>query len=441
MSLNRSIPSLSGGERQRVRIAAQLTCSLKGLIYILDEPCKGLHERDISKLIDSTKSLVARGNTVIAIEHNHQYISVADHVIELGPVGGPNGGYLINESNHVLQATPSLVFRPLKDFQKYVSLSKVHFHNINDQDIQFPIGGITCITGVSGSGKSSLTSVISKCYSGQGASLCRSFTGIDAFHRIISVDQAPIGKTPRSTIVSYLGVYDEIRNLFAETNEAEKRKMSAGMFSMNVKGGRCECCQGTGLKKIELNYLPDTYITCPECGGKRFHDDVLEIRYNGKTIQDVLETPIDQIIDVFTGTRKTEPVLKSMIALGLGYLKLGQMSMNLSGGEAQRIKLARSLGVPSKDGSLYILDEPTSGLNEQDIERFLTILETLRSHGDTVLIIEHNIPFVAKCADYIIDFGIYGGAEGGCVCAQGPTKDVFSNPASSLYGLYNLEEK
>ena len=263
---------------------------------------------------------------------------------------------------------------------------------------------------------------------------------MDSIHRVIRVDQAPIGKTPRSTIVSYLGIYDEIRNLFASTPEARKNKMSASMFSMNLKGGRCECCQGTGLKKIELNYLPDTFITCPECGGSRFHEEVLKIHYNDKNIRDILETPIEQVLDVFTGTKKIEPVLRSMISLGLGYLRLGQMSMNLSGGEAQRIKLARALGTPSRSESLYILDEPTSGLNDVDIERFISVIETLRSHGDTILIIEHNIPFIAKCADYIIDFGIYGGTAGGRVVAQGTARKVFSDPAASIYGLYNLEE-
>ena len=440
LCLNRSIPTLSGGERQRVRIASQLTCSLKGLIYILDEPCKGLHERDVSKMIDSTQSLIDRGNTVIAIEHNKRYIDAADHVVELGPVGGPKGGYLIRETDNVTQVMPTLKFRPIQAFQQYASLSGIEFHNIQKQNVQFPIGGITCITGVSGSGKSSLASVIAECYTGHGIKYCKSATNMDEVHRVIRVDQAPIGKTPRSTIISYLGIYDEIRNLYASTVEAKKKKMSASMFSMNIKGGRCECCQGTGLQKLELNYLPDTYITCPECGGRRFHDDVLGIYYNGKNILDILETPIEQIIDVFKGTKKTELILNSMITLGLGYLRLGQMSMNLSGGEAQRIKLARALGVPSRSRSLYILDEPTTGLNEQDIEHFLMVLEMLRDHGDTVIMIEHNIPVIARCADYVVDFGINGGEAGGSVVSQGTARKVFSDPASSLYGLYQLEE-
>jgi len=436
LSLSRPIPTLSGGERQRVRIATQLTCSLKGLIYILDEPCKGLHERDIPALIDSTKSLVARDNTVIAIEHNSRYIQAADHVIKLGPVGGPKGGYLINETNGSKHENQEIVFRPARSFQHYASLSGIQFHNLKNQNVRFPIGGITCITGVSGSGKTSLAYVISECFSRTGVKHYKSASGMEEIHKVIRVDQAPIGKTPRSTIISYLEISDEIRNLFASTEEAKKNKISASMFSMNIKGGRCECCQGTGLQKIELNYLPETYITCPECGGRRFHQDVLDIRYHGKNILDVLETPIEQIITVFKGTRKTEPILSSMITLGLGYLSLGQMSMNLSGGEAQRIKLARALGNPSKAGSLYILDEPTSGLGENDINRFFKVLETLRDQGNTILIIEHNIPFIVKCSDYIIDFGVFGGTKGGCVASQGRAKDVFADQTSSLYGLY-----
>lgn len=440
LCLNRSIPSLSGGERQRVRIASQLTCSLKGLLYILDEPCKGLHERDISRLADSTRSLVKRGNTVIAIEHNWRYINSADHVVELGPVGGPEGGYIISEKDGVCNTVPPLAFRECSKFTTYASLKGIQFHNIKNQNVRFPIGGITCITGVSGSGKSSLASVIAECYSKPSTGLCKSATCNDKIHHVVRVNQAPIGKTPRSTIVSYLGIYDEIRNLFAATDEAKKKKLSASMFSMNVKGGRCECCQGTGLKRMQLNYLPDTYITCPECDGKRFHEDVLQVRYNGKSIRDILETPIEQIIDVFAENKKIDSVLKSLVTLGLGYLRLGQMSMNLSGGEAQRIKLARALGKPSRSGTLYILDEPTSGLNERDIEHFETVIEAMRSQGDTLLVIEHNVPFIAKCADYIIDFGMHGGTAGGCVTAQGKPEEVFTCPLSSLYGLYELEK-
>ena len=435
LCLNRTIPSLSGGERQRIRIATQLTCPLKGLIYILDEPCKGLHYRDIKSIIQSTRDLIDNDNTVIAIEHNKQYIASADNVIQLGPVGGPKGGYIIDVKKKKTDYKYKLSFRDTEDAQKYITITDINFRNISHQDVRIPIGAITCITGVSGSGKTTLTSVVSSCFERKNSAYCKAFDAGNVIKRVLRVNQAPIGKTPRSTIVSYLEIYDEIRTLFSKTDSAKMAKISASSFSMNVKGGRCECCQGTGLQKIELNYLPSSYITCPECNGKRFLENVLSVTYNGKNIQEVLETPISDIINIFKDTNKVYSVLSSMIELGLGYLKLGQMSMNLSGGEAQRIKLAKALGVSSKGQNLYILDEPTSGLNEVDIERFESILLSLQENGDTIIIVEHNIEFIAKISDYIIDFGTVGGNAGGRVVAQGKPKDVFDCKESSLYKL------
>ncbi len=435
LSLNRTIPSLSGGERQRIRIATQLTCPLKGLVYILDEPCKGLHYRDVKSIIHSTRELIDNDNTVIAIEHNKQYISSADNVVQLGPVGGPKGGYIIDVKKKKSDYKYKLSFKPIIEPTNYITISDINFRNIKHQDVRIPIGAITCVTGVSGSGKTTLTSVVSSCFERKNSAYCKSFETGNTIKRVLRVNQAPIGKTPRSTIVSYLEIYDEIRALFSKTESAKKMKISASSFSMNVKGGRCECCQGTGLQKIELNYLPSSYITCPECGGRRFNDKILSVTYNGKTIQEVLETPISEIIDIFEDTSKVYSVLTSMIELGLGYLKLGQMSMNLSGGEAQRIKLAKALGVSSKGHNLYILDEPTSGLNEVDIERFESILLSLQENGDTIIIVEHNIEFIAKISDYIVDFGIVGGNAGGQVAAQGKPKDVFNCKESSLYNL------
>lgn len=435
LRLNRSIPSLSGGERQRIRIATQLTCSLKGIIYILDEPCKGLHYRDISCIIQSTRELIDKGNTVIAIEHNKRYISSADNVIELGPVGGPLGGYVIDAHSKPSDYKFRLDFKIVNEFEQYCQIKNINFRNIHNQDVRFPIGGITCITGVSGSGKSTFISVISKCFDRKTSINCESFSGGNSIRRVIEVNQAPIGKTPRSTIVSYLEIFDDIRSLFAKTDTAKKIKINASLFSMNVKGGRCECCQGTGLQKIELNYLPSSYITCPECEGKRFNDRILSVNYNGKNILEVLETPILNIIDVFKDSKKVYSVLSSMIELGLGYLKLGQMSMNLSGGESQRIKLAKALGVASQGQNLYLLDEPTSGLNNVDIEKFEKILLSLQANQETILIVEHNIEFIAKISDYIIDFGLHGGNEGGKIVSQGISKDVFSCKDSSLYNL------
>lgn len=439
LCLNRSIPTLSGGERQRVRIATQLTCSLKGLIYILDEPCKGLHYRDITKITKASRDLVNRGNTVIAIEHNKQYIASSDYTLELGPVGGPDGGYIINQSCTPQFSEYQLTFKQPMETRDYLEVNNINFRNIHDQNARFPIGGITCVTGVSGSGKSTLASVVEKCFSRKNNHVCGVIQGGKNIRRVVQVNQAPIGKTPRSTIVSYLDIFDEIRTIFSKTNTAKRLKLTASSFSMNVKGGRCECCQGTGLQKIELNYLPNSYITCPECGGKRFNEQVLSVEYCGKTIQDVLETPITDIIEVFKETKKIYPALKSMIELGLGYLKLGQMSMNLSGGEAQRVKLAKALCSSTCGKNLYILDEPTSGLNDVDIDKFVHVLCELQHNRETIIIIEHNVDFIAKVADHIIDFGVFGGVAGGKITVQGLPKEVFANEFSSLYQLDKLQ--
>lgn len=435
LCLNRAIPSLSGGERQRVRIATQLNCALKGIAYILDEPCKGLHHRDVGSVIKATRDLIVKGNTVIAIEHNKQYIASADHIVELGPVGGPNGGYIVSNKKNNKIYSYHLDFKPSIEFYDHFELKNVKFRNISGQSVKIPLGGITCITGVSGSGKSSLATVISQCFTRKSNVHCEKFTGSERIKRVIEVNQAPIGKTPRSTIVSYLEIFDDIRTLFAQTPDAKKAKCSASMFSMNVSGGRCECCQGTGLQKIELNYLPNSYILCPECEGKRYGEKILSIRYHEKNIQEVLDTPIIDIIGLFEDHKKIHSVLESMVRLGLRYLKLGQMSMNLSGGEAQRIKLAKALGALSGGHNLYILDEPTSGLNDTDIERFESILQSLQDNNETIIIIEHNIEFIAKMSDYIVDFGKNGGSAGGKIVAQGQPKSIFGNKDSSLYNL------
>lgn len=435
LCLNRSVPSLSGGERQRVRIATQLTCSLKGLIYILDEPCKGLHHRDIVSIIEATRNLIQKGNTVIAIEHNKQYISEADYNIELGPVGGPEGGYLVSAGIEQKELKLIFEFKKNREFMDYLKFENISFRNIFKQNAIFPIGGITCITGVSGSGKSTLTTALAESLNKNTAKKYGEIYHSESIKRIIKVNQSPIGKTPRSTVASYLEIFDEIRTLFSKTDVAKKYKLSPSMFSMNVKGGRCECCQGTGLQKIELNYLPSSYITCPECNGQRYSDEIISVTYQEKNILDVLETPISEIITIFKDVKKVYSVLNSMIELGLGYLTLGQMSMNLSGGEAQRIKLAKALGALSGGQSLYILDEPTSGLNEVDIAKFVNVLFTLQEKGETILIIEHNLEFIAKVADHIIDFGVEGGNLGGKIVAQGKPKDVFEKKESSLYKL------
>ena len=436
LCLNRTVPSLSGGERQRIRIANQLNCSLMGLIYILDEPCKGLHFRDITHIIKATRNLINNGNTVIAIEHNKQYISSSDNIIELGPVGGPDGGYLIKSGRkRPSNYRPIVSFKDTKKSNKYFELRGINFRNIKEQNARIPLGKVTCITGVSGSGKSSFTKVISTCIDRKTNFHCDTLVGGESIKKVIVVNQSPIGKNPRSTIVSYLSIYDEIRTLFSQTDTAKKERLSTSSFSMNVKGGRCECCQGTGLQKIELNYLPNLYIVCPECEGKRFHPEILSVRYKGKNIQEILDTPISDIVALFSEQKKIFFVLDSMVKLGLGYLKLGQMSMNLSGGEAQRIKLARALGIPSNGQNLYIFDEPTSGLSDVDICKFVKNLSFLQDNQETIIIIEHNVEFISKVSDYIIDFGLLGGDKGGKIVAQGVPVDVFENNKSSLFNL------
>ncbi len=428
LSINRSVPTLSGGEIQRIRIANQLNCPLKGLIYILDEPCRGLHFQNIQNIINATNNLVQKGNTVIAIEHNPYYISKADRVIELGPHGGKDGGKIIycGKPN---KSEPKIKFKMNPtSCKKSAELSEISFHNISKQSVEFPIGGITCITGVSGSGKSSLMTVIEKCIENQRAVFCQHINGLSEFKQVKRVNQQPIGKNSRSTIVSYLEIFDNIRELYALQACS---KYSASDFSMNVSGGRCECCQGNGTLKIELNYLPESYVTCPECQGKRFKPEILSVKLYGRNIYETLSTPIQEIIYDFENNEQIFKKLKCMVDIGLGYLSLGQMSMHLSGGEAQRIKLAKVLGSNATKNTLFILDEPTSGLSRTDIDKLISVIESVKNMGNTVLIVEHNITFIAEIADYMIDFGVNAGDQGGIIVAQGLPKQVYENDRSS----------
>ncbi len=438
ISVGRSIPTLSGGELQRVRLATQLDCSLSGLIYILDEPCKGLHYKNVRSIIRTTNDLVKKGNTVVAIEHNSQYIAAAKEIIKMGPIGGPDGGYVISQCEGGFDYHYDLDFKTPRKGKRYLELNGVTYRNLKNVDVRLPIGCVTCISGVSGSGKSSLTDIIEEvCEKGESEN-CISVKGSNYLKKVMRVNQQPIGKTARSTVISYLDVYNSIRDLFAKTDEAQRLGLSPSDFSMNVAGGRCECCQGTGKKKIELSYLPESFVICPECNGKRFHEDILSVTYKGYSIDDILNENIHSLLTVFEDQSSIYSVLKCMDEIGMGYVSLGQMSMNLSGGEAQRIKLAKYLGLNSKGNSLYILDEPTSGLNEQDINRLIGVINRLVENGETIVIIEHNIEFISKIADYLIDLGSIAGNAGGETVVQGNPQTVMSLDKSSWKELITM---
>lgn len=438
LSCSRTIPSLSGGEIQRIRIANQLNCPLKDLIYILDEPCRGLHYLNIQNIITASQRLIKKGNTVISIEHNKQYIAAAENVIELGYEGGPRGGYLIPTQKQLHDFKYKLEFKESNQFHGYFELIDINFRNIKNQNVKIPLERITCVTGVSGSGKSSLMYVIANSFSLKTNFFCGSILGIEKIKKVIEVNQKPIGKNPRSIIATYLEIYDSIRDIFANTENAKERGLENSNFSINIAAGRCECCQGTGIQKIELNFLPDSYIICPVCNGKRFENRILEVKYQNKSISEILDSPIAEIINFFEKESKIYTTLKTMTEIGLGYLSLGRTSISLSGGEAQRIKLAKALSEGNKKNTLFLLDEPTAGLDASDIEKIEKILLKLADNKNTIVIVEHNPEFIAKIADYVLDFGTFGGNDGGKICAFGPPKEVFNNQKSSWLKLKSL---
>ncbi len=439
LSLNRGARTLSGGESQRIRLATQIGSRLVNVLYILDEPSIGLHQRDNRRLIAALKELRDLGNSVIVVEHDREMILSADYVIDMGPGAGLHGGKVVahgtpddiktcntltagylNEKNRFL-----IPEERRKGNGKFLMLKGASGHNLNNVDAAFPLGTLICITGVSGSGKSSLINqtlhpALAKKFHNSGKSPLpyREITGLEFLDKVIEVNQSPIGKTPRSNPATYTGVFTDIRKLFEQTTEARIRGFSAGRFSFNVKGGRCEGCEGAGMKTIEMNFLPDVYVHCPECNGKRYNRETLEVKYKGKSISDVLEMTVNMAVECFENIPSIYHKVKTLQDVGLGYIKLGQQSTTLSGGEAQRVKLATELARRDTGKTLYVLDEPTTGLHFEDVKVLMGVLNKLVDRGNTVIIIEHNMD-VIKLADYIVDLGKEGGREGGDIIFSG----------------------
>lgn len=450
LSLNRSSKSLSGGEAQRIRLATQIGSQLVGVLYILDEPSIGLHQRDNERLIRSLESLRDIGNSVIVVEHDRDMIESADHVIDIGPKAGKHGGEIISQGNpkelidqHTLTAqyiTGELEIavpeKRRKGTGKKITLSGCTGNNLKNVTVDFPLGKLIGVTGVSGSGKSTLVNetlypiMNAHYFNGVKKPMpYKKITGLEHIDKVIDINQSPIGRTPRSNPATYTGVFSEIRSLFAKTTEATIRGYKPGRFSFNVAGGRCETCQGGGLKVIEMNFLPDVYVECETCNGKRFNRETLEIRYKGKSIADVLEMTINEAVDFFENIPKIHRKLKTIKDVGLGYISLGQQSTTLSGGEAQRVKLATELSKRDTGNTFYILDEPTTGLHFEDIRVLMEVLDRLVDKGNTILVIEHNMD-VIKMMDHIIDIGYEGGKGGGEVVATGTPEEVAKDTKS-----------
>lgn len=461
LALARGSKSLSGGEAQRIRLATQIGSQLVGVLYILDEPSIGLHQRDNHKLIDSLKSLRDVGNSVIVVEHDRDMIESADYVIDIGPFAGKHGGKIISEGtpkeiqNHTTLTAEYLggkkeikVPKQRREGNgKFITLKGASGNNLKNIDVKFPLGEMILVTGVSGSGKSTLVNetlypILNNHYFNGVKQIqpYKSIEGLENIDKVIAIDQSPIGRTPRSNPATYTKVFDEIRRLFAQTPEAQIRGYKPGRFSFNVKGGRCETCGGAGIKVIEMNFLPDVHVNCETCQGKRFNRETLEIRYKGKSISDVLEMTVEEATGFFEHIPKIHRKLKTLKDVGLGYITLGQQSTTLSGGEAQRVKLATELSKRSTGKTFYILDEPTTGLHFEDIRVLMKVLEKLVSKGNTVLIIEHNMD-VIKLADYIIDMGPEGGKKGGQIIAEGTPEEIVKNKNSYTAAFLKRELK
>ena len=444
LSMDRAAATLSGGEAQRIRLATQIGSSLVGVLYILDEPSIGLHQRDNEKLIATLERLRDLGNTVLVVEHDEGTMRAADHLVDMGPGAGEHGGHVVAEgtADEVARIPESLTGQFLAGTRVielprrrrrpsgYVVVEGAAEHNLQNINVRLPLGVMCCVTGVSGSGKSTLVNdVIYKALGNrlhqrrQRAGTHRRITGLDQLDKIISVDQSPIGRTPRSNPATYIGLFDQIRDLFSRTQEARARGYKPGRFSFNVKGGRCEVCRGDGQIKIEMHFLPDVYVPCEQCHGRRYNRETLDVRFKGKTIADVLEMPIEEALEFFAHIPKIRRRVQTLNDVGLGYMRLGQPATTLSGGEAQRVKLAAELCKVATGRTLYILDEPTTGLHFADIQRLLEVLQRLVDAGNSVVVIEHNLD-VIKVADRIIDLGPEGGDEGGRLIAAGTPEQV-----------------
>ena len=450
LTLSRATGSLSGGEAQRIRLATQIGSGLVGVAYILDEPNIGLHQRDNDKLLGTLKPLRDLGNTVVVEEHDEDTMREADYIVDIGPGAGEHGGEVVAQGNaeEIMANKNSITGAYLsgriqipvpKERAKPTGWLKVigaRQNNLKNIDVQFPLGVMTCVTGVSGSGKSSLVNEI--LYKRLAKELNRARTipgkhkdiiGIEQLDKVIDIDQSPIGRTPRSNPATYTGVFDLIRDLFAATADAKAKGYKKGRFSFNVKGGRCEACSGDGILKIEMHFLPDVYVPCEVCKGKRYNRETLEVKYKGKSIYDVLNMTVEEALHFFENVPSIRRKMETLNDVGLSYIRLGQPSTTLSGGEAQRIKLATELSKRSTGKTIYILDEPTTGLHFADVHKLTEILRRLSSDGNTVIVIEHNLD-VIKTADYIIDIGPEGGDKGGTVIAQGTPEEVAANPVS-----------
>ncbi len=455
LSLARATGTLSGGEAQRIRLATQIGSGLVGVAYILDEPSIGLHQRDNDKLIRTLKNLKELGNTLIVVEHDEETMLAADFVVDIGPGAGEHGGEVVaaGTAQEIMEHEDSItgaylsrrieipVPKVRREPSGFLDVIGARENNLKNIDVHIPLGVLTCVTGVSGSGKSSLVNEIlykslakhlnrARCIPGKH----KEIRGMDKLDKVISIDQSPIGRTPRSNPATYTGVFDLIRDLFAATSDAKAKGYKKGRFSFNVKGGRCEACRGDGIIKIEMNFLPDVYVPCEVCGGRRYNRETLDVKYKGKSIYDVLEMTVEEALEFFKHVPTIQRKIQTMYDVGLSYVKLGQPSTTLSGGEAQRIKLATELSRRSTGKTIYILDEPTTGLHFADVHKLIDILHRLTEGGNSVVVIEHNLD-VIKTADYIIDIGPEGGEGGGTVIAEGTPEDIARNP-SSYTGAY-----